>query len=344
MFRADGLLVAPGFIDLQCNGAGGIDLSREPERLWEVATLLPQWGVTAWAPTIVSSDAMVRDRAIEALRQGPPNGRGFGAIPLGLHFEGPFLHHNRRGAHRAEMLVSPDPELIQTWSADNGVGLVTLAPELAGGLDLVRTLVERGIVVAVGHSDASAGEALLAIDSGVSYVTHLFNAMAPFHHRNPGLAGIALADERVRVSVIADGIHLHPVTVALAQRALGSRLTLVTDSVSALGAPGSMAKVMGEAETVVGDSVRLPDGTLTGTVLSMDQAVRNLVAFSGCSVDEAVAAASTSPAAVVGAGNKGLLREGCDADLVVLTPDLRVVATILGGEVLIDMREGVKTT
>lgn len=238
-----GLLVAPGFVDLQCNGAAGVDLVAEPEGLWTLATALPRWGVTAWLPTVISAPAEVRARALAALRRGPPPARrGPLARPLGLHLEGPFLAPERAGAHPPGQLRPPDPALVaaEGWSAAAGVAMVTLAPELPRALDVVRTLVVRGVVVAAGHSSASAEQASDAVDAGVRFVTHLFNAMAPLHHRDPGLAGVALADECLRSGVIADGVHLHPTTVALAARALGDRLCLVTDAVATLGtaAPG----------------------------------------------------------------------------------------------------------
>jgi N-acetylglucosamine-6-phosphate deacetylase len=239
------LLVVPGFVDLQCNGAVGIDLTPEPERMWDVAAALPRWGVTAWLPTVVTAPQSARVRAIAALRAGPPGDGGDRgdrpmAVPLGLHFEGPFLAPERRGAHPGRHLVAPDVSLVaaEGWAAEAGVAMVTLAPELAGAIEVVRVLVDAGVVVSAGHSSASADQAVAAIDAGITWVTHLFNAMAPLHHRDPGLAGVALTDERVRVGIVADGVHLHAITVALAARALGDRLCLVTDAVAALGMPG----------------------------------------------------------------------------------------------------------
>src|ERR687891_613250 len=224
---ASGLLVVPGFLDLQCNGAVGVDITAEPERLWDVAAALPQWGGAG-------------DPA------GPAGARPV-AVPLGLHLEGPFLAPERRGAHPAEHLRAPDAAMVadERWTRDAGVALVTLAPELPGALDLVRTLVAAGVVVSAGHSSASAEQATVAIDAGVTAVTHLFNAMGPLHHRDPGLAGVALTDERVRVGAIADGVHLHPTAVALAARALGERLCLVTDAVAALGMPEGRGRLRG---------------------------------------------------------------------------------------------------
>jgi N-acetylglucosamine-6-phosphate deacetylase len=240
-----------------------------------------------------------------------------------LHLEGPFLAPGRTGAHNRGLVRGIDAARAASWSGRAGVAIVTLAPELPGGLDLVRTLVERGVVVSAGHSDATASDAVAAIDAGASLVTHLFNAMAPLHHREPGLAGVALADDRVRVGVIADGIHLHSTTVAAAWRALGPRLVLVTDAVAAMGEVGPRAE----------QGVRLADGTLAGSDLTMDRAVRNLFAFTGCTLRDAVGAATASPAAALGRDDIGTLAPGARGDVAVLTPDGDLVATVIGGRV-----------
>jgi N-acetylglucosamine-6-phosphate deacetylase len=328
-----GLLAVPGFVDLQCNGGCGIDLASEPERLWELAERLPQWGVTAWLPTIVTSPPEVVERALATLDAGPPPGWA-GAVPLGLHLEGPFLAASRKGAHVAGLLRTPTLEAIEGWTRETGVALVTIAPELEGAIEVIRALSERGVVVSMGHSAADHGEARAAVDAGARWVTHLFNAMAPLHHRQPGLAGVALTDERLRVGLIADGIHVHPDVVAIAQRALGERLTLVTDAVAALGmGPGEHQ--LGRARvTVADDGVRLADGTLAGSNLSMDAAVRNLIAFTGCPREVAIAAASSAPAQLLGDDRRGALEPGRRADVVLLTQSLEVAATIVAGEVV----------
>jgi N-acetylglucosamine-6-phosphate deacetylase len=334
---ATGMLVTPGFLDLQCNGAGGVDLTAEPERLAEVAALLPRWGVTAWLPTIVTSPPAVRQRAMStfaSLADNPSSEPAVGAVPLGLHLEGPFLAPERRGAHAEAHLVAPDPALVDGWSRDAGVAIVTLAPELPGALDLARHLADRGIVVSMGHSSASAAQATAAIDAGVRWVTHLFNAMAPLHHRDPGLAGVALIDERVAVGAIVDGLHLHPTVVDLAARALGPRLTLVTDAVAALGmGPGPVR--LGDVEALADDEgVRLADGTLAGSLLSMDRAIANTVRFAGLDVAAAVAAATVQPARVLGLDHeRGVIAPGAVGDLVLLDDDLRVLTTVVAGTI-----------
>ena len=338
---ATGLLVAPGFIDLQCNGAVGVDLTAEPERLWQVAAALPRWGVTTWLPTVVTSPPDVRARAFAALRSGPPPDAVV-ASPFGLHLEGPFLAPERKGAHDARHIVAPSTDVIdgEGWSRAAAVALVTLAPELPGALGLVRRLVDRGVVVAAGHSSATASQATAAADAGVTYVTHLFNAMAPLHHREPGLAGVALTDERMHVGVIADGLHVAPSMVALAARALGDRLSLVTDAVAALGAPPGRVRLgrLTAAVSAADGAVRLPDGTLAGSVLSLDRAVRNLVAFAGVPLAEAVRAATSTPAAVLGLADRGVVARGAVGDLVLLTEAGEVVATVVAGRVAHDAR------
>jgi N-acetylglucosamine-6-phosphate deacetylase len=333
-----GFLVAPGYIDLQCNGGLGIDLASEPERLWELGALLPRFGVTAWLPTIVTTPGGVVERAIDALAAGAPDGWA-GAQPLGLHLEGPFLSGPKRGAHPEGLLRAPTLDAIEGWTREVGVAVVTVAPDLPGALEVIGALVDRGVIVSLGHTPATADEATAAVDAGARWVTHLFNAMAPLHHRDPGLAGVALADERLHVGLIADGIHVDPLVVKAAQRALGDRLTIVTDAVAALGMPPG-TEALGRTEVHIDDDtgVRLADGTLAGSNLAMDQGVRNLVAFTGCEAATAIHAASTAPATLLGDAHRGHLAPDTRADLVVLTKDLHLVSTYVGGDLVHDAR------
>lgn len=333
----EGLRVGPGYVDLQCNGGLGIDLGSEPERMWELASELPRFGVTAWLPTIVTTPDGIVERALLTLGDGPPDGWR-GAVPVGLHLEGPFLSAAKRGAHPEALLRPPTVDAIAGWSRAAGVAVVTLAPDLHGALDVLDALVQRGVVVSLGHTPATADQASAAVDAGATWVTHLFNAMAPLHHREPGVAGVALSDERLRVGLIPDGTHVHPQVVTMAQRALGERLTIVTDAVAALGMPHGR-QPLGRSEVTIGDDgVRLADGTLAGSNLAMDQGVRNLVAFTGCSTEAAVHAASTAPAAVLDDVVRGTLSPGARADLVILTEDLHLVTTVVGGEIVHDAR------
>lgn len=323
---ASGFLVAPGYLDLQCNGALGMDVTTQPDRIWELAAAMPRWGVTAWLPTVVTAARGAVAAALAGLAAGPPDGWR-GAVPVGLHLEGPFLSVPARGAHPEELLRPPTLEEVAGWSPEAGVALVTLAPEVPGALAVIEALVARGVVVSLGHSAGSVAEATAGIEAGATWVTHLFNGMTPFHHRTPGLPGVALTDDRVRVGLIADGVHVDRTAVALAQRALGSRLTLVTDAVRPMGLAPS-----------TGEGYRLADGTLAGCDVALDEAVRNLRDFSGCSTADAVTAASTTPAAVLGDPTRGSLAPGARADLVVLTPDLHLVSTYVGGELVHDAR------
>lgn len=317
-----GLLLAPGFVDLQCNGGVGIDLVSEPARLWELAGDLPRTGVTSFLPTLVSCPDDVVEEVTGVLAAGPPAG-WVGARPLGLHLEGPYL--SRPGAHRPE-------ELRRPVAGHDHVVLVTLAPELPGALELVEELSEVGIVVAIGHTGASAEQALAAVGAGARMVTHLFNAMTPMHHRDPGVVGVALADRRLAFGVIVDGVHVHPVAVAAAWRP--GRTVLVTDATAARGARPGPFRLGGIEAVWDGTAVRTTDGTLAGSALAMDQAVRNLVEYTGCSAAEALAAATATPAAVI--GRRAELVPGADADFVLLDADLRVAVTVVAGEVAHD--------
>lgn len=287
-------------IDLQVNGAGGHDLTESPERLWDVAAVLPRYGVTAFLPTLVSPSWAVVDRARAALAQGAPAGFD-GAMPLGWHVEGPFLNPARAGAHDPTSLQAPSVEPVADWSPASGVRVVTLAPELPGALEVVETLVANGVVVSAGHSAATWEQARVGFDAGIRSVTHLFNAMALLDHREPGIAGAALADERVTIGLIPDGLHVHPGLVALVRRTVGpDRLAVVTDAIAALGMPPGRHRLAGRIVDCDETSARLPDGTLAGSLLGLDAAVENLAVFAGCSLDEARLAATSVPARLLG--------------------------------------------
>jgi N-acetylglucosamine-6-phosphate deacetylase len=321
------LVVVSGFIDLQCNGGWGIDLTSEPERLWELASMLPRHGVTAFLPTLVSCPPAVVERAAATLSSRPP---GFvGAEPLGLHLEGPMLSSRYRGAHDSAMLR---PALPAGMDCDH-VAMVTLAPELDGAIEVIRILHTKGVVVAAGHTDATAAQFIEAVEAGLTGITHLFNCMRPIHHREVGPAGVAMTDERVVAGLIADGVHVSRRAVAIAFATMRSRLALVTDSVAAAGSNDGVVRMGGRVIRRTGDEVRDERGVLAGSTLTMDRAVRNLMAFTGCTFLEAVRAATEVPAGLLGI-DRGQLVAGAPADLVLLTPDGEVVTTIAGGSVV----------
>ena len=331
---ATGLHLVPGFIDLQLNGAIGLDFTSEPRAIWPVAHYLPQTGVTSFLPTIITAPLTAVSSAQEIITSDPPSGFQ-GATPLGLHIEGPFLHPDKKGAHNPAHLQLPTAEKVAHWSPENGVRLVTLAPELDGALDVVQLLSERGIVVSAGHSTASLAQATAGFDAGIRYGTHLFNAMPPLHHREPGLAGALLADDRATVGLIVDGEHVHPELVKLVWRLVGNgRLTLVTDAMAALGMPpGHYA--LGDHEVIVDETTaRLASGTLAGSLLRMDTAVRNLIQYTGCTLAEALPTVTRTPADLLGLLHKGRLAPNCDADLLLLTDDLQVHTTFIAGRIV----------
>jgi N-acetylglucosamine-6-phosphate deacetylase len=331
-----GLLVAPGLIDLQVNGAYGHDITGDPEAIWEVASRLPAWGVTAFLPTVISSGPEVVASAREVLRRGPPAGWE-GAVPLGLHCEGPMISPRRRGTHPRSLLAGASLELVERWGGLDRVKMVTLAPELPGAARVTRHLVAAGVVVAAGHSDADFATATASFGWGISCGTHLFNAMSGLDHRQPGLAAALLATPGVVAGLIADGVHVHPGMVAAAWRAKGpSGLAVVSDAMAAAGL-GDGAFTLGVVPVSV-DGYRAVNGEghLAGSVVPLDQAVRNLRRFAGCPVAAAIGAASATPARVLGDASRGGLAPGMRADLTLLDEALVVRATLVGGRVAFD--------
>jgi N-acetylglucosamine-6-phosphate deacetylase len=320
-------LASPGFVDLQVNGFGGVDfLDADADGYARAGEALLETGVTAYLPTLITAP---EDRLVAALGEIVEGGRG--PRILGAHVEGPFLSARRLGTHPPSARCDPDVALLERLLAAGPVRLYTLAPELPGALELVDLLVSRGITVSAGHSDATSTEANLAFDRGVRTVTHLFNAMRPFTHRDPGVAGTALARSDVIVQVILDGVHLAPDTVRLVWRAAAGRLALVTDAVAGAGIGGDGSYQLGDVAVEVRDGVvRRDDGVLAGSVLTMIDAVRNLHRL-GVSLVHALDAATRVPARVIGA-DAGRLAIGASADIVVLSEELEIQRVLVGGE------------
>jgi N-acetylglucosamine-6-phosphate deacetylase len=327
----EGGVVAPGFIDLQVNGAFGHDFTIHPNLIVAVARHLPRFGVTAFLAAIVSAPLtryLEAGAAVKALAAEPGTAR-----VLGLHLEGPYLNAARAGGHLVPNLRRPAlEELIYVDS--EVVRLVTLAPELPGSLPFIRALVGQGVGVGLGHSEASYEQARAAVDQGASWGPHVFNHMSGLHHRHPGIAGLMLADDRVRVGLIADGVHLHPAVLRFVAAAKGpERVTLVSDSVAATGM-GKGDYTLGSQRLVVeNNAARLPAGGLAGSLITLDQAVRTMVHDAGVPLDQTLQMASTTPARVAGESKRGALRPGYQADLVILDQNLEVSRTIIAGEV-----------
>ncbi len=330
-----GYLLLPGFVDLQVNGAFGVDVATQPERLGELSERLLSTGTTSYLPTVISAPRSLYRETLPALRRAIESGLdGGGAEPLSVHLEGPFVSPVRRGAHPAAHVSPPDTNLLNELLDLGAVRMLTLAPELRGATSLAEAASERGVVVSAGHSDATFEVAYAAFDRHIAGVTHLFNAMSPLGHREPGLPGAALAHPRVACGIIADGRHVHPQVVSLAFRMLGpDRLCLVTDAVAATGMRGGEYP-LGTRRFYLDDggAPRLESGTLAGSVLTMEEAFANILAFTGCTVPEAAKMAASTPARLVGEGDrKGRLAPGYDADVTVLRPDLSVAAVYKGG-------------
>ena len=326
-----GVLV-PGLVDIQINGCFGVDFVAADPAAWaEVSRRLPETGVTAFLPTFITAPV---SELVAALRRTAalPADLG-GARVLGVHVEGPFLAADRHGAHDPALLRDPAPESIEALieAAPGLLRMHTLAPERPGGMAAVRRLVEAGVLVSIGHSDATAAQTEEAVDAGARLVTHLFNAMRPLHHREPGLVGQALADPRLTCGLIADLHHVAAPVCRLAFAAAPGRIVLVTDAVAAAGMPPGTYDLGGQQVSV--DPLGLPrrvDGTIAGSGLRLDAAIANVVA-AGVDLRTAVDAATRLPADVIGRPDLGRIAVGATADLVWLGDDLTARATWLGG-------------
>jgi N-acetylglucosamine-6-phosphate deacetylase len=325
----DSLLV-PGFVDTQVNGAFGIDVASEPYRAPELSKALLTTGTTSYLPTVISSPESLYEEVLPELSTGEQQG----AEVVGVHLEGPFISLERRGAHAAAHVVPPDVDLLKRLLELGPARMITVAPELEGAGEVVELAVRRGLVVSAGHSDAPFEAAYAAFDGGVSAVTHLFNAMSDMHHREPGLPGAAFAHPGVVCGLIADGLHVHPEIVGLAFRMLGpDRVSLTTDSIAAAGMGDGEYRLATQTVYMDGGVPHLATGAIAGSVLTMNEAFRNVLAFTGCTFPEAVRMASTTPARLIGEGRrKGRIAPGYDADVTALAPDLSVEAVWRGGE------------
>jgi N-acetylglucosamine-6-phosphate deacetylase len=324
--KSGGGIAVPGFVDLQVNGFAGVDFAAADATGYKTAgDALLDSGVTAYQPTLITAPEQDLIAALREVPAGPTGPR-----ILGVHLEGPFLSPARLGAHPAAWRREPDRALLERLLAAGPVGYMTLAPELDGALELVDVLHERGVVVSCGHSDATAEQAAAAFDRGVGTVTHLFNAMRPLRHRDPGIAGAALVRDDVIVQVILDGHHLADETAKVVWRTAAGRVALVTDAIAAT-ATGDGTCRLGGVDVEVRDGVaRRADGVLAGSVVTMVEAVRNLHEL-GASLVEAVAAATAVPARVARRPELGVLRQGGDADIVVLDDGLEIQRVLRGG-------------
>jgi N-acetylglucosamine-6-phosphate deacetylase len=335
----DGVM-APGYIDLHIHGSAGYDVMHDTaDALPAIEQLLARHGVTSYFPTTVTAPVDTTLRALERLakaieKRESTNDDGKGrARPLGIHLEGPFISHARRGVHPPENLLAPTLTLFERfWQAARGrIRMMTIAPELEGAPEVIGEAARRGVCVSMGHSDADFAAAECGIAAGARHATHTFNAMRPLDHRSPGILGAVLTDHRLSADIIADGVHLEPAIVKLFAGAKGAEQTvLITDAISATGMPDGRYR-LGLFEVDVRDGKCMANGKLAGSVLTMDRAVRNLARFAEWDLSRAVAAASRNPARVARIANKGVLTAGADADFIVLRHAGEVLQTFIGG-------------
>ncbi len=333
-----GLILAPGFIDIHVHGGAGHDLMETDARaLAAIERHMAQHGVTSYLATTVTAPQEKVLRALDHLGRAIQNRDSEDrACALGVHLEGPFISHAKRGVHSPEDLVPPSPQKLETfWQSSLGtLRMMTIAPELPGALETIQLGRKLGVIASLGHSDAKFHEASAAIAAGAVHATHTFNAMRALDHREPGILGAVLSNDAISADIIADGIHLHPDIVRLFLTAKGrERSILITDAISAAGMPDGRYR-LGPFEVEVKDGRCDRDGKLAGSVLTLDRAVRNVMDFAGWKLQEAVRLVTINPARLLGITNqRGRLAPGCVADMVALTPQGDVVKSLVAGRV-----------
>ena len=327
--------VVPGYIDTHVHGGGGACANADdPDEITSMARFHAAHGTTALLATTIPAPVDELEAAARAIARSAV--RREGACVLGAHLEGPFLSPGRAGALDPKAFLEPDPAVLaRLLTAGAGsIRVMTIAPELPGAPELIDSLVSRGVVTSLGHTDATYAQARAAVRRGARGATHLFNAMRPLHHREPGVAGAVLDLPEVSCELICDGIHVDPAALRLALRAKGTKgVRLVTDAIHAAGMPDGSYRLAG-AEVIVsaGRASVAGGGPIAGSTLTMDGAVRNAVRFLDLSLEEACIAASSNPARLLGLGDrKGAISPGLDADLVVLDEELRVCGTLIAG-------------
>lgn len=338
----DNCIIAPGFIDVQINGAFGIDFSDPsitPEQILQVSQGLTHYGVTSYCPTLVSLSAEKYRQLLPKYTRTTNGAEQMAANILGLHLEGPFINHSCKGAHDATNLLAPSKGFSSVLNRYGGnlenVSIITLAPELQGATETISELRKRNIVASIGHSCASIHEALAACEAGATMITHMFNAMTPFHHRDPGIVGLlGKTGHRPFYGLILDGIHSHQTSCNIAMQTHPDGLVLVTDAMAGMGLEAGKYQLGGQDVVIRSDKKATLDGTdtIAGSVITLDQCVRQLCHYTGCSLMHALECASFHPAQVLGIEKiKGSLSCGADADFVLVNDELQIMETYIAG-------------
>jgi N-acetylglucosamine-6-phosphate deacetylase len=335
-------ILAPGFVDIHMHGGAGLDVMRAaPADLPHLNKFLTTHGVTGYFPTTVAAPLDQTCAALERLADAieaahgstAGNGDAVQALPLGIHLEGPFLSHKRRGVHPPEYLVEPTLQIFERlWQAARGhVRMMTIAPELPGAIEVIAEAARRNVLVSIGHSDATLEPARAGVQAGARHATHTFNAMRPLDHRDPGILAEVLTDRQLSADIIVDGIHLAPEVVQLFLQAKGlERAVLITDATAAAGMPDGTYQ-LGPIQVEVKNGRCTMDGKLAGSVLTMDRAVRNVTQFAGWSLQDAVRTATLNPTRAAGLRQHGQLAPGAEANIVALSPDGEVRKTMVRG-------------
>jgi N-acetylglucosamine-6-phosphate deacetylase len=333
------LILAPGFIDIHIHGGAGRDAMEASESaLAQIELQLVKHGVTAYLPTTVTAPNDKILGALDGLGKSiiTANGNHGRGAPLGIHLEGPFISHEKRGVHPPQDLLPPSPQAFERfWQASAGnIRMMTIAPELPGAVETIRYARKLGVHSSLGHSNATYQEAQSGISAGADHATHTFNAMRALDHRDPGILGAVLENDELTADIIADGIHVHPSLLKLFLSAKGAdRAILITDAISATGMPDGVYS-LGGLDVQVSNGRCEYQGKLAGSVLTLDRAIRNVMTFAGWQLQQAVKLATLNPAQRLGISDqRGLLAAGRRADLVVLTPEGEVAHTIIGGEI-----------
>jgi len=334
---AEGRIIAPGLIDVHIQGAGGADvLDGTVEALTAISQTCARFGVTGFlATTVFKPDAGNEHLAVAADCVGRDLS---GAALLGIHLEGPFISPVKRGMIQPDCICPPSRKVLdEILDATKGrLDLMTIAPELPDCLPIIRSLVDSGVVAAFAHSNATYEETLAGFDAGISHVTHLFNAMAPCHHRSPGPLVAIFQTDRITAQIIPDGVHIHPAVLRFAFEMLGPERTVpITDGMQAIGLGDGKFVYNGIDYESKDGTARYADGTLIGTALGLSQLLQRFVQFTNCPLDVAIRTAAQNPAELLGLGDrKGRIAPGKDADLILLDADLSVHATIVAGNVV----------